>query len=266
MTDQKDSTGKAGQPADKGAPGAKGAAGKAAEAGDQAARGLGQATTGAANVMADASAKAARNVGEAATGMADAGAKATRDATQTASNMADAGAQATRNVGEATQNLTGAGASAARSMGQAAAGAMSAGLGNMGDVSKMFENLRMPGMPDMDLMLGAYRRNLEALSSANRVALEGAQQVARRNMEIMQQTMGEMTDAMRGLTSAESPQDRAGKQAELLKTAYERAVQHMKELADLIQRSNGEALSVLNQRFTEAMDEAKQMVDKTRPS
>ncbi len=38
----------------------------------------------------------------------------------------------------------------------------------------------------------------------------------------------------------------------------------MKELADLIQRSNGEALDVLNQRFTEAMDEARQMVEKAR--
>lgn len=161
----------------------------------------------------------------------------------------------------ATNTMADAGASAARTMGQAAASAMG---GAMGD-ARMFENLRMPAMPDMDLMLGAYRRNLEALSAANRVALEGAQQVARRNMEIMQQTMSEMTDAMRGLASAESPQDRAGKQAEMLKGAYERAVQHMKELADLIQHSSGEALDVLNQRFAEAVDEARTMVEKARP-
>ncbi len=50
----------------------------------------------------------------------------------------------------------------------------------------------------------------------------------------------------------------------MLKGAYERAVGHMKELADLIQRSNGEALDVLNQRFAEAMSEARTMVDKSR--
>jgi len=220
--------------------------GKAAQAtdkGEDAARGMSQAATSAANTMANA------------------GARATRDVGQAASSMADAGAQATRSMGQATQGLAGAGASASRTMGEAAANAMSTGVG---DFSKMFDGLRMPAMPDMDLMLGAYRRNLEALSAANRVALEGAQQIARRNMEIMQQTMGEMTDAMRGLTAAESPQDRAGKQAEMLKTAYERAVAHMKELADLIQRSNGEALDVLNQRFAEAMNEARTMVDKSR--
>jgi hypothetical protein len=36
----------------------------------------------------------------------------------------------------------------------------------------------------------------------------------------------------------------------------------MKELADLIQRSNAEALALLNKRFTDAMEEVKTMVQK----
>jgi phasin family protein len=55
---------------------------------------------------------------------------------------------------------------------------------------------------------------------------------------------------------------RAAKQAEMLKTAYERAVGNMREVAELIQKSNTEALSLLNQRFTEAMDEVKTMAAK----
>lgn len=205
--------------------------------------------------------KAARAATNTASKMADAGAKATRDMGEAVSSAADAGGRAARDMGQAAQGLAGASANAGRTMGQAAASAMSS---SVGDLPKMFDGLRMPAMPDMDLMLGAYRRNLEALSAANRVALEGAQQIARRNMEIMQQTMGEMTDAMRGLAAADSPQDRAGKQADMLKAAYERAVAHMKELADLIQRSNGEALDVLNQRFAEAMNEARTIAEKSR--
>ncbi len=86
--------------------------------------------------------------------------------------------------------------------------------------------------------------------------------VAKRHMEIVQQTMQEMSETIRDMSSAESPQSRAAKQAELVKHAYERAVTHMKELADLIQRSNGEALQMLNHRFTEAMDEVKQLAEK----
>ena len=48
----------------------------------------------------------------------------------------------------------------------------------------------------------------------------------------------------------------------MLKAAYERAVANMREVADLIQKSNTEALSLINQRFAEAMDEVKTMAAK----
>jgi phasin family protein len=128
------------------------------------------------------------------------------------------------------------------------------------DPMRLLSEMRLPVM-DVEALAAAQRRNLEALSAANRVALEGAQAVARRHMEILQQSMSEMTDAVRG-TSASDPQARAAKQAEMLKSTYERAVTNMKELADLIQKSNSEALTVLNKRFAEAMDEVRGMVAK----
>ena len=130
------------------------------------------------------------------------------------------------------------------------------------DMMKMLANFQLPGLPDVEQLTNAQRRNFEALSAANKVALEGAQAVARRHMEILQQSMSEMTQAMQSMTGAQDPQARATKQAEMLKAAYERAVGNMREVADLIQKSNAEALSLLNQRFTEAMDEVKTMVAK----
>ena len=56
--------------------------------------------------------------------------------------------------------------------------------------------------------------------------------------------------------------DKAAKQAALAKSTYEKAVANLQEIADLIQKSNNEALSVLNKRFAEAMDEVKGMVGK----
>ena len=140
---------------------------------------------------------------------------------------------------------------------------MEKSMAGMTEFSRMFADMKMPMMGGgMEAFVAAQRKNMEVLSAANRVALEGAQAVATRHMEIMQQTMSEMSENLRDIASPESPQARAAKQAEMLKTAYERAVAHIKELADLIQRSNGEALSMLNARFTEAMDEVKQLAAK----
>ena len=133
------------------------------------------------------------------------------------------------------------------------------------DVFKMLSDFKMPAMPampDMDALAAAQRRNIEAFSAANRVALEGAQAVARRHMEILQQSVAEMTEAMKTLSTADAPQDKAAKQAELAKSTYEKAVANLQELADLIQRSNSEAIGLLNKRFAEAMDEVKGLVGK----
>jgi phasin family protein len=92
--------------------------------------------------------------------------------------------------------------------------------------------------------------------------LEGAQAVAKRQMEMVQSSMSEIADAMKELASADAPQEKAAKQAELLKQAYQRAVAHMKELSDLIRQSNAEALALINKRFEEAMDEVKVLAQK----
>lgn len=135
------------------------------------------------------------------------------------------------------------------------------GMGGF-DFTRLLEDMKLPGMPDIAALSEANRRNLEALTAANRVAVEGAQAVARRHMEIMQQAMQEMTEGMRALSSPEAPQAKAAKQAELVKQAYQRAVANIQELRDLIERSNGEAMNLLNQRFVEAMDELKLLAGK----
>lgn len=130
------------------------------------------------------------------------------------------------------------------------------------DMMKMMADFRLPAMPDMDALAAAQRKNLEALTAANRIALEGAQAIAKRHMEILQASMTDMTEAMRGAATTD-PKEVASRQAEMLKGSYERAVGNMKELADLIQKSNSEALGLLNKRFTEAMDEVRTLVEKT---
>jgi phasin family protein len=131
------------------------------------------------------------------------------------------------------------------------------------DFTRFFAEMKLPALPDMEAFLAANRKNIETFSAANRVALEGAQAVAKRQMEMVQSSMSEIADAMKQLASADAPQEKAAKQAELLKHAYQQAVAHMTELSDLIRQSNAEALALINRRFEEAMDEVKALASKT---
>ncbi|HET6306270.1 MAG TPA: TIGR01841 family phasin [Rhodopila sp.] len=135
---------------------------------------------------------------------------------------------------------------------------------DFGEFGKLFADMKLPATPDLEAFVAASRRNMETLTAANRVALEGAQAVARRHMEIVQQSMAEMTEAVRAMSSMDAPQAKAAKQVELLKQAYEHAVINIKEIGDLIQHSNAEAIKLLNARFVEALDEVKTLAEKSK--
>ena len=210
---------------------------------------MGETDETAGNAVNKMSEQATQNVQRGTQAMQDVTRKAQEAGTQASQKAIEAGRQTMDQFNRATQDVSKRTAEA--------------GMAGMAEFTRMFGEMKFPMMPDMEVFLSAHRRNMETLSAANRVALEGAQTVAKRHMEIVQQTMQEMTDTIRELSSSESPQARASRQAELVKQAYERAVAHMRELADLIQRSNGEALSMLNQRFTEAMDEVKAIAQKS---
>ena len=80
----------------------------------------------------------------------------------------------------------------------------------------------------------------------------------------LQQTMAELTDTLKALAGGGGPQDKAAKQAELLKATYERAVANTREMGELIQKANGEALGALNSRVAEALDELRDLVKQTK--
>jgi phasin family protein len=127
------------------------------------------------------------------------------------------------------------------------------------DITKMMAEFKLPQV-DVEAMVAAQRRNIETLTAANKLALEGMQAVAKRNLEILQQAMADLTEAMKALASAEAPQAKAAKQAELMKAGFEKAMQNMRELQDMVQKVSGETLALLNKRVAEALDEVKAMM------
>lgn len=131
------------------------------------------------------------------------------------------------------------------------------------DITRMMAEFKLPQV-DVEALIAAQRRNIETLSTANKLALEGMQAVAKRNMEIMQQALADLTEAMKAIAAADAPQAKAAKQAELLKTTYEKAMQNIRELQDMVQKMSGDTLNVLNRRVSEALDEVKAMMEKAK--
>ena len=133
----------------------------------------------------------------------------------------------------------------------------------VGEFSNMLKQYKLPGV-DVDSIVAGQKKNLEALTSANRVAIEGLQAVVKRQAEILQETMNEASKAVDALSKAGSPPEVAAKQAELAKDAFERALSNMRELAELVTKANQDATSTINARISASLDEMKEVALKLK--
>ncbi len=125
------------------------------------------------------------------------------------------------------------------------------------DVGKLFAGLTIPGF-DVDTMIASQRKNIEALTQANQLAVEGVQAVTRRQVEIARQAFDEASAAMREMVQPSAPEVRVAKNAEIAKQAFEKGVANALELTDLVTKAQSEAFAVITKRVTEGLDELRE--------
>ncbi len=113
------------------------------------------------------------------------------------------------------------------------------------DISKMMEQFKVPGI-DVGKIVEAQKKDIEALTQANQAAYAGVQELAKRQAEILQETMAEWQTAMSRMGSGDTTA-----QAELAQKALGKAVNNMREMAELTAKSQTQAWEVIQKRFRE---------------
>ena len=129
------------------------------------------------------------------------------------------------------------------------------------DMEKLTAAFRMPGV-DAQAMMDAQRKNIEAMTAANRITVEAAQAIARRQAEILRDNVKVAGDALNAITAAKTVEEKLAKQAEVAKSAYAKSVSDMRELGELGAKSSQEALDVLNARVSEGLEEIGAQIKK----
>lgn len=132
---------------------------------------------------------------------------------------------------------------------------MATGDNPFGDVAKMFEQFKMPGV-DMGAILEASRKEMEAMVEANKAAYESIQAMARKQAEMMTQAMQSMQEAAQAAISGADP----SRQKEIARKAVERTLADMRELAEMGRQSQADAMAHLTQRASEQMEAIKKLM------
>jgi phasin family protein len=126
------------------------------------------------------------------------------------------------------------------------------------DMSKAFQGFSLPGL-DTESVMASQRKNMEAFTQANQLAVEGVQAVTRRQAEFAREAFEGASAAFREFAQPGSnPSDHIAKQVELTKQAFEKTLSNARELGELLAKANAEAFEVMTRRFTESLDEIRE--------
>ena len=124
------------------------------------------------------------------------------------------------------------------------------------DFTKFFDAAKVPGV-DMESLVAAQKKNVEAMIGANQIMAEGVQAVFRRQAEVAQSAAQEFQNHAGAMMACASNEERFAKQAAFAKAGFEQSAQAGTEIADLFRKSQTEAFDVLKRRVAEGMDEIK---------
>lgn len=127
------------------------------------------------------------------------------------------------------------------------------------DVTKYMGQFKLPTF-DVDALMASYRKNVEALTAANQCTLEGVGALVRRQTEIAREAIESYTKAVGDLLAEGSVEEKAARQAELARQAYDRAVANARELGDMVTKTSNEAFGLLNDRIRESFGEIQDLV------
>lgn len=126
------------------------------------------------------------------------------------------------------------------------------------DPAAMFTPFKLPAL-DVEALAAAQRRNIEAISTANKVAADGVKALAERQAEIVRGVIDEYAAAVRELMAVRDPQQGAAKQVELVTSAFEKSFTNARELTEIAAKTNSETFAVLNQRVAEGLGEFQEI-------
>jgi phasin family protein len=129
------------------------------------------------------------------------------------------------------------------------------------DLPSVIGDLRIPGI-DAGLLVETQRKNIEAMTQAQQLAVEGMRAVTQRQAEMLQQAFGDASALWRDLLQPATPEERMARSADAAKQAFERSVAGVRELNELGAKAGGDVFSVFARRLSESFDEVRLLAKK----
>lgn len=124
------------------------------------------------------------------------------------------------------------------------------------DFGAMTDAFKTPAF-DFSALQETQQKNFEAFVSANKTAMAGYQEIYKRQQALFETALADVKNRVSDLQGQPMTVETATQNFEDLKTAFEKALADLKDVADLAQTANMEAFEILKVRGEEVLGELK---------
>ena len=132
-------------------------------------------------------------------------------------------------------------------------------------LSKFGAELGLPTV-DVDRLLEAHKKNIEALANSASVISEGARSAAEKNREIFEAGLRELAATARGYRPLAAEVDLAEKRVEFAKKVFDAIAKNARDVNDIANQSTKEASRIFQARLKASIDEIKASVRNSEKS
>lgn len=115
---------------------------------------------------------------------------------------------------------------------------------------------------DIKQFMETQRKNVQAMTDAMQLGMEGLQAAMSRQAEIMGRMVQDNSNFASTLIAEGTPEQKVQRQAELMRKSYETTIKSAREVSDIIAKSGEEAAEILNRRVSATLTEFKAAFDR----
>jgi phasin family protein len=124
----------------------------------------------------------------------------------------------------------------------------------------MAKQINLPKI-DYEAFVDIHRKNIEAMQKSAAMLSEGGRATVAKQQEILAEVGREAQQMLADFRPGGSPQEVATKQAELAKRVFEATVKNTRDIAELVQKSSGEAPRIILDRMRASFAEARAAIE-----
>ena len=125
--------------------------------------------------------------------------------------------------------------------------------------SNFFSMAKIPFF-NFEALMAAQRKNIEAMTSINQAAFEGALSLMQSQAELLSQSFSEGTNLVQAIMTCKTPEEKAIRQAEASKAAVDKCLANARDITETLTKCNTQAMETVSNRLSEGLQELQEIM------